>query len=99
MRLSSIWPILAKFLDMDFKFVLPLIYINFDIQTNFEILQKITKMAKSQNPIFPKCHSLENLLLLHFSMNLPETFRINVNMDFAHTNRGRFLKFRPPKKS
>ena len=30
-------------------------------------------------------------LLLHFSMNLSETFRINVNMDFAHTNRGRFL--------
>ena len=26
-----------------------------------------------------------------FSMNLSETFRINVNMDFAHTNRGRFL--------
>ena len=28
---------------------------------------------------------------LHFAMNLSETFRINVNMDFAHTNHGRFL--------
>ena len=25
-----------------------------------------------------------------FLMNLSETFRINVNMDFAHTNHGRF---------
>ena len=39
---SGIWPILcqlmailAKLLDMDFKFVLPRIYINFDVQTNF----------------------------------------------------------------
>ena len=107
---SGVWPILcqlmailAKLLDMDFKFVLPCIYINFDIQTNFEvnqtqighsipkILQKITKMAISQNPILPKCHSPKSLLLLHFSMNLSETVRINVNMDFAHTNYGRFL--------
>ena len=47
---SGIWPILcqlmtilAKLLDMDFKFVLPNIYINFDIQTNFEVNQ--TKLA------------------------------------------------------
>ena len=33
-----------------------------------------------------KCHSPESLLLLHFSINLSETFRIDVNMDFAHTN-------------
>ena len=51
--------ILAKLLDMDFKFVLPSIYSNFDIQTNFKvnqtqiihlsqlILQKITQMAIS----------------------------------------------------
>ena len=64
---SGIWPILcqlmailAKLLVMDFNLVLAHIYINFDIQTNFEvnkttlailspkILQKITKMA--QNP-------------------------------------------------
>ena len=100
---SSIWPILcqlmailAKLLDMDFKFVLPSIYINFDIQTNFEvdqtqIGQKITKMAISQNPILPKCHSPKSLLLQHLSINLSENVRINVNMDFTHTNRGRFL--------
>ena len=56
-----------------------------------KILQKITKMAISQNPILPKCHSPKSLLLLHFSMNLSESYRINVNMDFAHTIRGRFL--------
>ena len=54
-------------------------------------LQKLTKVAISQNPISPKCHSPKSLLLLHFSTNLSETFRINVNMDFAHTNRSRFL--------
>ena len=54
-------------------------------------LQKLTKVAISQNPILPKCHSPKSILLLHFSMNLSETFRINVNMDFAHTNHGRFL--------
>ena len=88
---------------MDFKLVLPRIYINFDIQTKFEVnqtqigysipkkLQKLTKVAISQNPILPKCHSPKSLLLLHFSMNLSETFRIDVNMDFAHTNYSRFL--------
>ena len=53
-------------------------------------LQKLTKVAISQNSISPKCHSPKSLLLLHFSTNLSETFRINVNMDFAHTNCGRF---------
>ena len=110
MRQSGIWPILcqlmailAKLLDMDFKFVLPIIYINFDIQTSFKVNQiqiahsitkntrKITKMAISQNPILPKCDSPKSILLLHFTMNLSENFRINVNMDFAHTNCGRFL--------
>ena len=45
---SNIWPILcqlmailAKLLDMDFKFVLPCIYINFDIQNNFGILASL----------------------------------------------------------
>ena len=43
---SEIWPIfcqlmaiLAKLLDMDFKFVLPIIYSNFDILTKFEVNQ------------------------------------------------------------
>ena len=41
---SGIWPILcqlmailAKLLDMEFKFELPRININFDVQTNFEV--------------------------------------------------------------
>ena len=82
------------FWDMNFKFVLPFIYINFDIQVWSQLdpnwpfyppkkLQKNSKTAISQNPILPKCHSPKSLLLLHFSMNLFETFRINVNMDFA----------------
>ena len=81
---------------MNFKFVLPLIYINFDIQTKFEVNQtqigysileitpKITEMAISQNPSLPKCHSPKSL---HLSMDLSGTIRINVNMDFSHTNR------------
>ena len=85
--LCQLMAILAKLLDMDFKFVLPSIYINFDIQTNFEVNQtqighsvpkntpKITRMAISQNPILPKCHSPKSLLLLHFSMNLSEAYR------------------------
>ena len=77
---------------------------NFDKQTNFEVNRtqigyfipkkkppKITKMAISQNPILPKCHSPKSLLHLHFSMNLPETCRIYVNMDFTNTNCSRFL--------
>ena len=85
------------------QFFLPDIYINFDIKTNFKVNQtqvghfipkntpKITKIALSQNSILRKCHSPKSLLLLHFSMNLSETLRINVNMDFVHTNGGRFL--------
>ena len=34
------------------------------------ILQKITRMAISQKPTLPKCHSPKSLLLLHSSMNL-----------------------------
>ena len=102
--LCQLMAILANLLDMGFKFVLPSIYINFDTQTNFEVNQtqisyyiipkntpKNHQSAISQNPIFSKCHSPKSLLLLHFSMNLSEIFRINVNMDFAHTNHGRFL--------
>ena len=48
---------LAKLLDMDFKFVLPSIYINFDIQTNFEVnryaKEHPVKLKKSVNK--PQC--------------------------------------------
>ena len=48
-------------------------------------------MAIPQNLILAKCQSPKSLLLLHFSMNLSETFRIDVNMVFANTNLGGFL--------
>ena len=46
--------ILAKLLDMDFKFVLPMIYSNFDIQTNFEVNQ--TQIIHSIPINTPKNH-------------------------------------------
>ena len=49
-------------------------------------------MAISQNPILPKCHlPKKRSPPTFFLMNLSETFRINLKMDFAHTNDGRFL--------
>ena len=61
MRQSSILPIfcqlmaiLAKLLDMDFKFVLPSIYSNFDIQNNFEVNQ--TQIIHSISINTPKNH-------------------------------------------
>ena len=62
------------FSDLNFKFVLPIMYINFDIQTKFEVNQtqltilspeKTPKMAIFQNPILPKSHLPKSLLLLH----------------------------------
>ena len=41
-------------------------------------------MAISQDAILVKWQSPKFLLLLHFFMNLSETFRIDVNMDFAN---------------
>ena len=56
-----IWPILcqfmailAKLLDMDFKFVFPCIYINFDLQTKFEVNQ--TEIGQSIPKNTPKTH-------------------------------------------
>ena len=40
-------------------------------------------MAISQKPILPKSQSPKSLLLLHFLINLSETFAIDVNIDFA----------------
>ena len=45
---------LAKLLNMDFKFVLPRIYSNFDIQTNFEVNQ--TQIIHSIPIDTPKNH-------------------------------------------
>ena len=67
----------GHFLRYELQICLPFIYINFDIQTKFEVyqtqighsiskkLQKLTKVAIPQNPILPKCHSPKSLLLLH----------------------------------
>ena len=88
---SGIWPILcqlmailAKLLDMDFKFVFPRIYMNFDTQTNFEVNQteishyipkntpKNHQSGHISEPNFAQCHSTKSLLVLN-------------------TNHGRFL--------
>ena len=46
--------ILAKLLDMDFKFVFTCIYIDFDKQTNFEVNQ--TQISHSIPKNTPKSH-------------------------------------------
>ena len=86
---------------MDFNyFLLPIIFINIKVQAHLEvnwtqinhfILQKNTKLAISQNDILAKCQSPKSLLFLHFSMNLSETFRIDVNIDFANNLGSGFL--------
>ena len=117
---SDIWPILcqlvvilAKLLDMEFKFILPSIYINFDIQTNFEVNQ--TQISHSISNNTPKTHQSGHISKPYFAQvsftkkptpptffnEFSETFRINANMDFAHTYHGRFfylglqIKFEP----
>ena len=46
-----------------------------------------------------KWKSPSSLTLRHFSTNSSETFRIDVNMDFANTSCARFLIYcKPPKK-
>ena len=71
-RQSGIWPILcqlmailAKLLDTDFKFVLPCIYIDFDIQTNFEVNQ--TQIAHSIPKNTPKNHQNGHISTPHFA--------------------------------
>ena len=85
---------------MDFNFGLPLISIDIKGQTKLEVnwtriddfsFLKTTKISIFQNPILPECQSPKSLLLLLFSMNLSETFRSDVNMDFVDTNHGGFL--------
>ena len=82
------------FWDMNFKFVLPIISIYIKRQTKLEVnwtqidhfsLQKNHKIGHISVSHFAQ------VSILHFSMNLSETFRIDVNMDFANTNDGGFL--------
>ena len=108
---SGIWPILCQLMAILAKsfeiltsnlfchpFTLTLIYklILKSIRPKLAIMSpKITKMAISQNPILPECHLPKRILLLHFTIHLSKTFRINVNMDFAHTYHGRKNNFDP----
>ena len=69
---SGIWPILcqlmailAKLLDMDFKIVLPCIYINFDIPTNFEVNQTQIRHSIPKNT--PKNHQSGHISKPHFA--------------------------------
>ena len=73
MRQSGIWlifccqllVILAKLLNMDFKFVLPRNYSNFDIQTNFEVNQ--TQIIHSIPIDTPKNHYYGHISKPHFA--------------------------------
>ena len=78
---SGIWPILcqlmanlAKLLDIDFKFVFPCIYIDFDIQTNFEVNQ--TQIGHSTPKTHQSCHiSKPHFAQVLFTKNpTPPTF-------------------------
>ena len=69
---SGIWPILcqlmailANLLDMDFKFVLPCIYINFDTQTNFKV--NLTQISHSIPKNTPKNHQSGHISKPHFA--------------------------------
>ena len=69
---SGIWPILCqlmavftKLLDMDFKFVFTSIYINFDMQTKFEVNQ--TQIGHSIPKNTPKTHQSGHIAKPHFA--------------------------------
>ena len=59
------WPFWPHFLDMNFKFVLPIIYINFDIQTKFGINQ--TQIIHSNSKKTPKTHQSGHISKPHFA--------------------------------
>ena len=77
---------------MDFKFVLPIIYINIKGKIQLEVNwtqidhfgpQKTIKVAISQFAFLRKTRLLKTLRLLHFSIFFYEIFRINVELNFA----------------
>ena len=87
---SGIWPILcqlmailAKLLDMDFKFVLSLIYTDLDIQTNFEVnlvcisksMEKLGKtnlksISNNLAKMVINWHKISQMPLWHKNINL-----------------------------
>ena len=79
-----------NYLNINFKFVLPII--NIKGKTNVEVnltqidhplILKTTKMAISQNAVLANCVNFQN----HYYY----TFIIDVNMDFANDLRSGFL--------
>ena len=77
---------------MDFKFVLPIIYINIKGEIQLEVNwsqinhfcpQKNIKVAISQVAFLRKTGLLKTLRILHFSIFFHEIFRINVKLNFA----------------
>ena len=56
---------MANLLDMNFKFVFPSIYINFDIQNKFEVNQ--TKINHSILQNTPKTHQSGHISKPHFA--------------------------------
>ena len=65
MNKLTLLPKVAKLLDMDFKFVFPRIYINFDIQTKFEVNQ--TEIGHSIPKNTPKTHQSGHISKPHFA--------------------------------
>ena len=80
---------------MDYTFVLPIIQINIKRQTHLEngsqlypnsplYPLKTTKWQYLKMPFWLSVNHQNPYLLLHFYVSLSETFRIDVNMDFAN---------------
>ena len=80
---------------MDFKFVLPIIYIDVKEQTQLEVnWTEFYRFGPQKWPYLETQFLPKSLLLLHFPMNLSKTFRIDVYMDFANNLEAEFM---PPK--
>ena len=98
------------FWDMDFKSVLPVIYINIKGKTQLEVnwtkiyhigLRKtiMIKMAISRNAILAKCQSPKSLLLRHFSKICLKFFIIDVNINFGNNLEAEFWSRAPKSKN
>ena len=94
-KISHLGPIPC---DMDVKFFLPsfLLILRDKPSLSWTQIDHLSLQNSLKWPYLkiPSCSSVNHQnanCLLHFFMNLYETFRIDVNMDFANTNHGRFL--------
>ena len=100
MRQSGVWPILCQLMailgnlvDMDFKFVCPAVTLTLVYKP---ILKSIRPKLAILSPKILQCHSPKSLLLLHFSMNLSESLKINVGGGKA--NFGKHFFWQTPKR-